>query len=327
MLQMVLPVQERKAANGFGAQAVVRCSLSAVLLCTFIARIFYGSIFFVVRLRLREISDGKAVSFPFYKDDSPVRLWRSGSGAMLSPSWGMTLRSAGSMRFRWKEKNPLRDLVLAEIAGERAVVPIELVHSKIVCEADFPGDTENMTGDGIVTDNPLLMPVVTVADCVPLYLFDSVSGAFGVVHSGWKGTGIVGEAVSRLKKRYGSEQGNICAAIGAHIRRCCYIVDEARAAFFMREFGSDCCTAVSDGETLCTGAAAAVSGWKNRGGKRYRLSLEQANLTVLERCGIRSENIAVLDECTCCNSLFGSNRRETASGNDSFTVQAAFVKL
>ena len=45
MLQMVLLVQERKAANGFGAQAVVRCSLSAVLLCTLIARIFYGSIF------------------------------------------------------------------------------------------------------------------------------------------------------------------------------------------------------------------------------------------------------------------------------------------
>lgn len=280
----------------------------------------------VVRLKLDGIPGGKTVSFPFYKDDSPVGSWRSCEGSSVSPSWGMTLRSAGSMRFRWNEKNPLRDAVLAEIAGARAVVPIELVHSKTVRAADFPGDTDGLVGDGIVTDNPLLMPVVTVADCVPLYLFDSGSGAFGVVHSGWKGTGIAGEAVSLLEKRYGAEPKHICAAVGAHIHRCCYIVDEARAAYFMSGFGSGCCTPVSDGETLCSGAAAAVSGWKNRGGRLYRLSLEQANLTVLERCGIRSENVAVLDECTCCSTLFGSNRRETACGSGSFTVQAAFVK-
>lgn len=281
----------------------------------------------MVRLKLCDVSDGNTVCFPFYKDAVPVDSWRSDNGEIFSPSWGMTLRSAGSMRFRWNEKNLQRDSILAEIAEARAVVPIELVHSKIVRAVDSPSDTAGFTGDGIVTDNPNLMPVVTVADCVPLYLFDSGSGAFGVVHSGWKGTGIVGEAILQLEKRYGAKAKNICVAIGAHIHRCCYVVDEARAAYFSREFGSECCTPVSDGETLCTGAASAVSGWKNSGGKLYRLSLEQANLTVLERCGISSENIAILDECTCCNTLFGSNRRETACGNGSFTVQAAFVKL
>ncbi|MDE5897813.1 MAG: laccase domain-containing protein, partial [Treponemataceae bacterium] len=64
--------------------------------------------------------------------------------------------------------------------------------------------------------------------------------------------------------------------------------------------------------------------WKNGGGALFRLSLERANLAVLERAGVRDENIVILEECTCCNPLFGSNRRETLEGGG-FTVQAAFV--
>ena len=145
------------------------------------------------------------------------------------------------MRFRWNESNPLRDRLLSKIAGARSVVPVELIHSKIVYEVENAYGTNGRTGDGIVTANPQLMPVVTVADCVPLYVFDSVSGAFGAVHSGWKGTGIVGEAVHRLKKRWGAESSSVCAAIGAHIHDCCYIVGEERAAYFMQEFGEECC--------------------------------------------------------------------------------------
>ena len=59
----------------------------------------------------------------------------------------------------------------------------------------------------MITKNPSLMPVVTVADCMPLYLYDSVSGVFGVVHSGWKGTGIIGEALNLAKKIMVPEPG------------------------------------------------------------------------------------------------------------------------
>ena len=131
----------------------------------------------------------------------------------------------------------------------------------------------------------------------------------------------------RLKKRWGAESSSVCAAIGAHIHDCCYIVGEERAAYFMQEFGEECCALTGAEETLCAGAAAAVSGWNTGSGRVYRLSLEKANLSVLERCGILPENIVILDECTCCNTFFGSNRRETAGGNASFTVQAAFVKM
>ena len=45
---------------------------------------------------------------------------------------------------------------------------------------------------------------------------------------------------------------------------------------------------------------------------------------VLEKIGVKDSNIAICSDCTCCNQIFGSNRRETSQGN-SFTVQAAFI--
>ena len=82
---------------------------------------------------------------------------------------------------------------------------------------------------------------------------------------------------------------------------------------------------VKEGEILCKGAASVVNSWNNGNGPLFRLSLLQANLWVLKNCGIQEENIVLLDECTCCNPLFGSNRRETAGGTN-FTVQLAFVR-
>jgi hypothetical protein len=59
-------------------------------------------------------------------------------------------------------------------------------------------------------------------------------------------------------------------------------------------------------------------------GNLYSLSLLQANLSVLTKIGINPQNIVVAKNCTCCNEIFGSNRRETLS-SDNFTVQAAFL--
>ena len=65
--------------------------------------------------------------------------------------------------------------------------------------------------------------------------------------------------------------------------------------------------------------------WKNNGAREFRLSLEKANLTLLARLGILEENITILQDCTCCNAVYGSNRRQTAQG-ELFTVQVAFCK-
>lgn len=231
--------------------------------------------------------------FPFFSCGRPV------PGAV----WGMSLLRAGSMRFRWNERNDNRkkiiDFVSSAVGNSRkmALSPVELVHSKKVVESSVAGDTEEIVADGIVTKNPSVVPVVTVADCVPIFLYDPKTGAVGALHSGWKGTGIAAEGISMMAEKFGSDAGSVLAAIGPHIGGCCYNIDRDRAGFFAGTFGKAC---VSE---------------KNGG---FFLSLTEANLAVLRSAGIRDENITVSSDCTCCSSfpdgspVFGSFRRQSA---------------
>lgn len=242
------------------------------------------------------------------------------------PVFGMTDFSMGSMRFRWNENNLNRNTFLKNLCGkDKEPAALELIHSKIVFDIKDSSELNLKQGDGIITRNKNLVPVVTVADCVPIFIFDVLSKTFGALHSGWKGTGIVGQAIEILEKKYSSKPSDICVAIGPHIGSCCYSVTEERAKYFSENFSSDCVEKISD--------------------DKYSLSLTKANLAVLKKHSIPEDNIKVIDDCTCCckkegKNVYGSFRRQTmnAGGNrphgdkspeelsKMFTVQAAFVK-
>lgn len=258
---------------------------------------------------------------PFYKNGKPFFENSLCDELYPVPLWGMSLLAAGSMRFRWNEENLRRDSFLQKLAenkyamnsAAKKIVPLELIHSKIVYDLKSGGETFKKQGDGMIARAENLIPVVTVADCVPIYFYDTESRAFGIVHSGWKGTGIIADAISLAQKNYGANEKNILVAIGAHIKDCCYAVDEARAKFFADEFGADCVKKIN-----------------GQDGEKFMLSLERANLAVLEKIGVLEENIVVAKNCTCCESSFGSFRREAApldiaDKSRAFTVQAAFV--
>lgn len=245
-----------------------------------------------------------------------------------APFCGMTLRKAGSMRFRWNETNPLRDKMLKKLSKELLgsleehlpeIVPLELIHSKIVYDVKTVEDTFQKQGDGIISVKEGLIPVVTVADCMPIYLYDRVTGVYGIVHSGWKGTGIAGEAIKLACKDYSSKPENFSVILGPNIHECCYIVDEERAMYFKNEFTPDCISSYNREKEKSIE-------WDNGDGKLYHLSLAKANIASLLKTGVREENINICTDCTCCNPVFGSNRRET-SESKSFTVQAAFIAL
>lgn len=264
----------------------------------------------MTHINLSKDTKKKYVTFNFY---------RNGKKSLEDAVWGMTLKAASSMRFRWNEENPTREKVLSEIAGKNAIVPVQLDHTKIVYAISSANDTLFKIGDGLITKNKTLMPVVTVADCMPLYFSDVETGFFGVVHSGWKGTGIAQEAIRLAQKEYGANPKNIAVAIGAHIRDCCYVVNKERADYFALNFTKECVKPLDESSLQKNKNLE----WNSGNGPLYALSLEKANLAVLEKVGILDENIVILKECTCCNNVFGSNRRET-SGGSTFTVQAAF---
>ena len=241
-----------------------------------------------------------------------------------APQCGLTLLAAGSMRFRWNEKNPNRRWFRYTASRHSTtIVPVQLDHTHIVYDVHEAGDTQGKIGDGIITANRDLVPSVTVADCMPLYLYDPVTGVLGIVHSGWKGTGIIADAIKLAEKNYGARAENFCVVIGPHIRACCYIVNEERARWFSENFTPDCVTPLEEGVEVS---------WNTGGGPLYRLSLEKANLAAIKKAGVPDENLWIHPACTCCTNVngsfvYGSNRRETsvAGQPDKFTVQAAFI--
>ncbi len=153
-------------------------------------------------------------------------------------------------------------------------------------------------GDGILLDDPKTAAWVTVADCMPIWLHERITGRFGVLHSGWRGTGILSNAIRIMTDGFRTDPANISIILGPAIGSCCYVVDGQRAGAFMAEFGDD--TAVFRDGT-------------------WRLDLRRANEGLGRRAGVGS--IASVPLCTCCDGRFGSYRRQGAD----FTRMAAVI--
>jgi YfiH family protein len=87
--------------------------------------------------------------------------------------------------------------------------------------------------DGLVAARPGLALLVTVADCLPVFLFEPASGVVGALHAGWRGiAGGVLEAGIEAARAAGASPGAIRVAIGPGIGPCCFeIGPEVEARF------------------------------------------------------------------------------------------------
>lgn len=150
--------------------------------------------------------------------------------------------------------------------------------------------------DAIITNVPGLGVMVLVADCVPILLYDSLRGAVGAVHAGWRGTldGVAAKTVGAFCRHFGSDPRDLVAAIGPSIGPCCFEVGDDVAA----RFGS-------------------VSGLpenvvRSRPGGRCALDLRRANQAQLLCAGLKETHIQIAETCTCCDpsGRFFSYRRD-----------------
>jgi polyphenol oxidase len=212
---------------------------------------------------------------------------------------GISLLAAGDMGLAVRQTDPSFGRFLAALAVDPALArAVRQVHSRTVVEAG-PREAEIVEADGIVSRDPRLFLTVTVADCLPVFLLDRATGAFGVVHSGWKGTGIAAEAIRLMAATFGTRPGDVTAAIGPGIGPCCYTVPAERCRDFRARFGPDCVPEAS------------------------RLDLRRANIALLEAEGVGS--ISVVEECTACSARLGSFRRQGAGRPEYFTRMLAFI--
>lgn len=92
--------------------------------------------------------------------------------------------------------------------------------------------------DAMVTDVPGIPLCVTLADCVPVVLYDPVHHALGLAHDGWGGTvqRLASHTVAVMGERYGTRPEDLVAGIGPSIAPEDYevgadVVERARTAY------------------------------------------------------------------------------------------------
>lgn len=149
------------------------------------------------------------------------------------------------------------------------------------------GDT-----DGLITAEKGVALVTFYADCTPVYLYDSVEGVIGLVHSGWRSTvaNISGKAVKIMKEEFGCEGENIIAAIGPHISECCFEIGAEVYQMFTEAF-PDCADMIKP----C--------------GQKWKADLSGIISRTLMQEGLTPQNIHDIKRCTVCEKeLFFSHR-------------------
>jgi YfiH family protein len=256
-------------------------------------------------------SGGPAARFPFVMDGLPAE----------GISCAISSRSAGDMVYSAGEANPARDALYRFLGLEsRRVFSCTQVHSRDVLVVDRDSPNGGPRGDGMVSRDPLVCLSVTVADCLPVFLLDTEGGAFGLVHSGWKGTGIALRALELMGERWKVRPEAVAAILGPCIGPCCYRVEEERARAFEAEFGGE-------GPLGPVTREAPDPGEAGEKGRAFFLDLRAANARLLAAAGVR--NIAVCGDCTFTDQRLGSFRREGVRDNPGgppvYTRMAALI--
>ncbi|MHB9293174.1 polyphenol oxidase family protein [Hollandina sp. SP2] len=235
--------------------------------------------------------------FPFIMDGAALTLPGSSIACAISS------RAAGTMSPRVPEGSVHRRRLYTSLGLDPAqVFTCTQVHSREVLALEPESPPEGPHADGMISRDPRACLAITVADCLPVYLYDTESGGFGLVHSGWKGTGIALKALQLMEARWHTRPEAVAAVLGPCIGSCCYQVDAERAKAFDQEFGGP------DGAyplgPVVKGAA---------------LDLQAANARILVNAGVR--HIALCKDCTFTDERLGSFRRE----GPSYTAMAALV--
>lgn len=160
------------------------------------------------------------------------------------------------------------------------------IHSSNIQIIDASGSYPDC--DGLITQADDVALVITVADCLPILMFDPQHNVIAAVHAGWRGTvsQIARNAVEQMIKNYRSNPDQLLVYIGPGAGDCCYEIGNDVASQFQNQF-----------VVL-------------RHEKKF-LDLKKINFHQLLEIGVQKQHIEVCPHCTICEpELFHSYRRD-----------------
>lgn len=187
---------------------------------------------------------------------------------------------------------------------------VQVVENKINIDMPDINCKEYDGVDGLVTNKKGIILATTSADCISLLLYDPVKKVIGDVHSGWQGTlkRISIKAVEKMVEEYGSKYEDIICCICPSIRKCHFEVKEDVEKLFEEEFKDLDLEKIID---------------KKSNGSSY-IDTVLINKMILERKGIKAENIIDSNICTVCNKdLMHSYRAE----GETYNVNTALIEI
>lgn len=156
-------------------------------------------------------------------------------------------------------------------------------------EPDFNLEQYSKT-DGMVTKNKNIILATTNADCILLLFFDPVKKVIGNTHSGWKGTlqRISVKTVQKMKNEFGCKPTDIICCICPSIRKCHFEVKKDVKDLFEKEF--------QDLNNLDEIIEEKIPN------EKWNIDTVLINKIILERAGLKQENIVDSGICSVCNS-------------------------
>ena len=180
--------------------------------------------------------------------------------------------------------DPERLVLTRQIHSDIVRVVTHKDHATL-CHRDYP------ECDALVTNDPGTALMVFTADCTPVLLWDSVTGAVGAAHAGWRGTAskIAVKTLEAMVENFGCDPKNVRAAIGPNIGKCHFETDADVPEAILAAYGEE------------------ANAWISKKGEKYFLDLKEINALVLHRAGV--QHIEISDACTYCESdRFWSHR-------------------
>lgn len=213
-------------------------------------------------------------------------------------------------------------------ADKMRTIGLRQIHSDIihaVGRETFPQGEDAPKGDALITREPGVLLTVQTADCIPILLADTKNRAVAAIHSGWRGTSqrIAEKTLGRMQMEFGTDPGEVIAAIGPGIARCCYEVGHEVVKEFSAKFSNASDWFSGPFEALTNSDS--DSNWLPWLTMRppghapppptAQLDLIAANRAILAGAGLPAANISSSDLCTSCRpDLFFSYRREPITG-------------
>ena len=207
-------------------------------------------------------------------------------GLNLSFSVGDQPEKVAGNRIRVRDSLALPSIVsLRQVHGTEAVI---ISNGKV---ADTTGTPETQSGDILLTDRSGIGLMIKQADCQAVMLYDPRHQALANMHCGWRGNvrGVIPEGIRQMRAVYGTDPGDLLAAVGPSLGPCC-----AEFIHYREELPEEA--------------------WKYQV-RPFYFDLWQWSMDQLLAAGVKAGNIEIAGICTSCRTdEFYSYRKEKKTG-------------